>query len=89
MSILTVMVLGFLQNVCFSLVSRSRNRDNMIYHGICAVMSNAFWFLTMRELVLAELTFWLIIPYIIGTVAGSIFGAKVSMRIEKLFNIKV
>ena len=70
------------------MVSRSRNRDNMTYHAICSVFSNGIWFLTMRELVLADLTLWLIVPYIVGTVSGSIFGAKVSMRIEKLIGAK-
>lgn len=55
----------------------------MTYHLIAASFSNGIWFLTMRELVLADLTFILIIPYIIGTVAGSISGAKISMKIEQ------
>lgn len=88
MTLLTVLVLAFIQNVSFTMVSRSRNRDNMTYHATCAVFSNGIWFLTMRELVVADLTLWLIAPYIIGTVAGSLFGATVSMRIEKLIGAK-
>lgn len=56
----------------------------MTYHAICSVASNGIWFLTMRELVLADLTLWLFVPYVAGTVAGSLFGAKVSMRIERI-----
>lgn len=82
MSILWVLVLAFFQNVSFSIVSRSRNRDNMAYHLVASVFSNGIWFLTMRELVVSELSLILAIPYIVGTVAGSIFGVKVSMRIE-------
>lgn len=37
----------------------------------------------MRELMLSDLTWWLLIPYVVGTVAGSLFGAKVSIKIEK------
>jgi hypothetical protein len=55
----------------------------MTYHAICSVFSNGLWFLTMHQLVTADLTLVLAIPYIIGTVSGSIFGAKVSMLIEK------
>ena len=55
----------------------------MTFHAIASVFSNGIWFLTMRELVLADLSLWLLVPYVIGTVAGSLFGAKVSMRIEK------
>ena len=79
----TIIALGFIQNTSFSIVSRSRNRDNMTYHAIASVFSNTIWFLTIRELVLADMTFLLFIPYAIGTVSGSIFGAKLSMRIEK------
>jgi len=89
MSILTILLLAFVQNVSFSMVSRSRNRDNMTYHAICSVFSNGIWFLTMHQLVAADLTYWLIAPYIIGTVCGSIFGANLSMRIEKLIGAKV
>ena len=81
---LLIMALAFIQNVAFSMVSRSRNRDNMTYHAVCSVFSNGIWFLTMHQLVVASLAYWLIAPYIIGTVAGSIFGAKTSMKIETL-----
>lgn len=83
-----ILALAFVQNVSFSVVSRSRNRDNMTYHLIAAVFSNAIWFMTMRELVLAELVGYLIVPYVIGTVAGSLVGVKVSMWIEKLLNAR-
>jgi hypothetical protein len=83
MSILTILLLSFVQNVSFTMVSRSRNRDNMTYHAICSVFSNGIWFLIMHELVMADLTYWLLLPYIIGTVSGSILGSKVSMKIEK------
>ena len=82
-TILKILGLAFIQNTSFSMVSRSRNRDNMNYHIIASLFSNTLWFLTMRELVLAELTWWLLIPYAIGTVSGSVYGAKLSMRIER------
>ena len=85
---LTILALAFIQNVSFSMVSRSRNRDNMTYHAICSVFSNGIWFATMHYLVAADLTFWLAIPYIIGTVCGSLFGVKVSMQVEKLIGAK-
>lgn len=88
MSILAVLLLAFIQNVSFTMVSRSRNRDNMTYHAICSVFSNGIWFLTMHQLVAADLSYWLIAPYIVGTVAGSLSGAKVSMRIEKIIGAK-
>jgi len=83
-----LLLLAFTQNVAFTMVSRSRNRSSMKYHAICSVFSNGIWFMTMRELVLADLTYYLLLPYIIGTVAGSLFGAKVSMKIEKIIGAK-
>jgi len=85
---ITILLLAFLQNVSFTMVSRSRNRDNMTYHAVCSVFSNGLWFATMHVLVVADLSFWLAIPYIVGTVTGSITGAKASMYIEQLIGAK-
>lgn len=85
---LTVLVLAFVQNISFTMVSRARNRDSMVYHAAMAVMSNSIWFLTMRELVVADLTIWLIFPYVLGTVAGSLSGAQISMHIERVIGTK-
>jgi hypothetical protein len=86
MIFIKILLLAFIQNVSFSMVSRSRNRDNMTYHIIAAVFSNTLWLLTVRELVLADMSIWLSIPYTIGTVTGSVFGVKISMKIEKWLN---
>jgi hypothetical protein len=87
-TITQIFFLALIQNISFTMVSRSRNRDNMYYHAICAVFSNGLWFATMHTLVKAELTWILAIPYIIGTVIGSLFGAKISMKIELLLGAK-
>ncbi len=80
---LWIMLLAFAQSVSFSVVSRSRNRSNQTYHLIAAIFSNGIWFLTFRQLVMSDMNFTLFIPYTIGTVAGSLFGVKVSMKIER------
>jgi len=80
---LTILALAFAQNVSFSVVSRSRNRDNIRYHMIAAVFSNGIWFLTFRQLVRGDMNFMLFIPYCLGTVLGSMCGVKVSMFIER------
>jgi len=82
-SVGTILVLAFVQNVAFSIVSRSRNRDNMTYHIFAATASNVIWFITFRELIAKDMTLMLLLPYTLGTVAGSVFGVKISMRIEK------
>ncbi len=88
MTILIILVLAFMQNIAFTMVSRSRNRDNMTYHSICSVFSNGLWFMTMHYLVVTDLSYTLIVPYIVGTVSGSVFGAKLSMKIEELIGAK-
>lgn len=82
--ILLLMLLAFVQNVSFSIVSRSRNRNNMTYHLIAAIFSNGVWFLTFRHLVTANMDLALFVPYTIGTVSGSLVGQRISMFIEKL-----
>ena len=86
--IITLAVLAFLQNVSFTLVSRARNRDNTKYHMFCSILSNGIWFLTFGILVKADMSFYLFIPYLIGTVSGSLFGAKVAMKIEDKIGAK-
>lgn len=81
---IVILFLAFVQNISFSIVSRSRNRDNIKYHIIAASFSNTIWFLTFRQLIKADMDFLLFIPYVLGTVAGSCLGVKISMFIEKL-----
>jgi hypothetical protein len=79
-----ITALAFAQNVSFSIVSRSRNRNSIKYHIVAAIFSNAIWFLTFRQLVTANMDLALFIPYTVGTVSGSVFGVRVSMWIERL-----
>lgn len=85
---LWILFLAYIQNISFTIVSRSRNRDNMNYHVIASLFSNTIWFLTFRELIVADMDWKLAIPYVIGTVAGSVTGAKISMKIESLIGAK-
>lgn len=91
MSWILLIFLAFVQNVSFTLVSRARNRDNMWYHAICAVFSNGIWMLCVGLLgyeVLLNGNYWMAMPYMIGTVSGSLFGAKAAMRIEERIGAK-
>lgn len=76
--------LAFMQNIAFSVVSRSRNRDNTTYHLIASMFANTIWFLTFRELIKGDMNLILFVPYLIGTMAGSVFGVKIAMRIERM-----
>lgn len=86
LSLLTILLLAFGQNVSFSIVSRARNRSSFSYHMIASVFSNGVWFLTFRQLILTQMSWVLFIPYTVGTVIGSLTGAKISMWIEKKLN---
>lgn len=83
-AMLTILMLAFIQNISFSIVSRSRNRNNLKYHMIAAFFSNTIWFLTFRALIKGDMNFVLFMPYCIGTMCGSLCGVKISMFIEKL-----
>lgn len=82
-TIISLMLLAFVQSVSFSLVSRSRNRNNITYHIVASIFSNGVWFLTFRSLIVNDMNLVLFVPYTIGTVSGSVTGVKVSMYIEK------
>ena len=86
---LILLILAFVQTTSFSLVSRARNRDHMGYHAVASVMSNLVWFATFHQLAVVHEFGWAIAHwYIAGTVLGSLFGARVAMRIEKLIGAK-
>ena len=79
-----LLVIALIQNISFTVVSRSRNRDNKVYHVIAAVFSNGIYFLVFKVMMSNDFAIELILPYILGTVTGSVLGMKVSMVIEKL-----
>lgn len=81
-SMLLILVLAFVQNISFSLVSRSRNRDNMRFHIIASGLSNTIWFLTFKQLIMTDMSLMVLPAYMIGTITGSVLGVKISMRIE-------
>lgn len=79
-----ILLLSYVQSISFSIISRARNRNSLKYHVIAASASNTIWYLTFRELVMNKMDWMMFLPYTIGTVAGSVTGAKVSMWIERL-----
>lgn len=89
LTVLIMVVMAFAQNVSFTIVSRSRNRDNMTYHLIAAIASNGVWFMTFKYLAVTnDMTWALFLPYTVGTVSGSLMGQKISMWIEKRIGAK-
>ena len=80
---LWVVLLSFLMNVSFTILSRARNRSNYRYHVIASIVSNLAWFLAFRHLVLNDMGLWLVLPYLIGTATGAMTGARISMNVER------
>ena len=83
---LILLILAYVQNVSFSIVSRSRNRSSIKYHLIAAVFSNSIWFLTFRYLVTRDMSFTMFPWYCLGTVLGSVTGVQISMWFEKFLH---
>lgn len=80
---LTLTALAFFQNVAFTLVSRSRNRDHRGFHIVSSVLSNLAWFLTFKLLVVNNMGWDLFPFYLVGTTLGSEYGRMIAMRIER------
>lgn len=83
---ITVFLVSLLQGISFSLISRSRNRDNITYQVIASLLGNFLWYLTMRYLVLSEMSFEVGVPFVLGTTLGGLIGVKCSMYIEKILH---
>jgi len=77
-----LLLLAYSQNVSFSIVSRSRNRNNIRFHLIAAFFSNTIWFLTFRELVTRDMSLAIFPWYCVGTMLGSVTGVRMAMWIE-------
>lgn len=87
LSIMGLLIFAAGQQMAFTMVSRSRNRNSMTYHVIASIFSNGVWFLTFRQVNSVEWTLASYAPYSTGSAMGSITGAGVSMGIEKALNI--
>ena len=87
--ILIMFVLTMLQNASFTLVSRARNSDSMMFHAIASILSNGMWLLVIRQIVTSIDKIELMIAYLIGSVVGSIGMHYLSMKyFEKWFKAK-
>lgn len=70
--ILKMLGLTILQNASFTLVSRARNSNSIMYHTIASVLSNGIWLLVIRNVVTNFNNLTLMITYLIGSVIGSV-----------------
>lgn len=84
--VLVLVSLAFVQNIAYSLQSRSATRNSNLYHIIAGVTSSLIFFTTRQLLVTKNLPFMLMPAYVFGTVTGSMHGKKFSQKIEKLID---
>lgn len=82
-AILSLLAFAYVQNIAFALSSRSRNRSSATYHFIAVLLATLVFFWMLRRLVTNELSLVLVLPYVAGTVLGSLTGARISTWIEK------
>ena len=69
-----------LQNASFTLVSRARNSNSILYHTIASVLSNGIWLLVIRQVVLNLNEIDLMITYLVASVIGSIGMHYIAMK---------
>lgn len=76
-----------LQNASFTLVSRARNSDSILFHALSAILSNGIWFVVVRFVTQKDInTVLLGVTYTTAAVIGSISMHYISMKyLEKWF----
>ena len=80
--------LTILQNASFTLVSRARNSNSILYHTIASVLSNGIWLLVIRQVVTNFDNWILMVTYLVGAVIGSISMHYIAMKyFEKPRNV--
>lgn len=77
---LKLFVLVLLQNASFTLVSRARNSTSIYYHAGAAVLSNGFWLLVIRQVVLNIDSLAMQLTYLVASVTGSVLMHFVAQK---------
>lgn len=83
-----VALLGFIQNIAFTFVSRGRNSGSLGYHLIAAIFSNGLYaallFVSIDQVAQAKNSPGLFLAvYTLATMSGSIFAHWLALRLEK------
>ena len=91
MNYLMLFLVTILQNGSFTLVSRARNSNSILFHALASIASNGIWFAVVRQVVQPDANTWLLgLSYTAGAVIGSILMHWLSMNyFEKWFKAKV
>ncbi len=84
----TVALLGFVQNVAFTFVSRGRNSGSLGYHFAASIFSNGIYaallFVSIDQVSQAKsMPLLFLAIYTLATMSGSIFAHWFALKIEK------
>lgn len=77
---LKIFFLIVLQNASFTLMSRARNRDSLMFHGLASILSNGVWLLVIRQVVINLDNPAFQVTYLLGAVVGSVLMHYISMH---------
>jgi hypothetical protein len=80
---LYIFLISAIQNISFTLVSRSRNRDSYSYFLVASIVSNSVWFLTFKSISDLGMGIELIIPYTAGSSFGGLTGMYIGIKLER------
>lgn len=69
-----------LQNASFTLVSRARNSQSLMYNAVASVFSNGIWLLVISKVVQNFDSPKMMMAYLVGSVVGSVAMHYISMR---------
>lgn len=69
-----------LQNASFTLVSRARNSNSLMYNAVASVFSNGIWLLVISKVVQNIESPKMMIAYLVGSVVGSVAMHHISMK---------
>lgn len=84
----TVALLGFIQNIAFTFVSRGRNSGSLGYHLAASIFSNGIYaallFVSIDQVSQAKsMPLLFLAVYTLSTMSGSIFAHWLALKIEK------
>ena len=79
--------LTMLQNASFTLVSRARNSNSLLFHTISSIISNGIYLLVIQQVVTNFKNLPILITYLVGSVTGSVLMHYFSMKYIEKFKI--
>lgn len=77
----------FFMTIATTIFGRARQRNNITYNGIGTFISGTLWFWSFRELINIGFDAYSYIFYVVAVTIASLIGQKVSMFIERKYNI--